>query len=317
MEHVGNRILVADDFERWRHFVSSLLKDAGWQVVGEVSDGLEAVQKTQQLQPDLVLLDIGFRTINGIEAARRILRLGPKPKILFLSVIDSLDIVREALKTGASGYVVKFDAERELVRAVEAVFQGKRFVSGRLKGLENTETPDCHAVQFYSDDEVLADRAAGFIGTALKSGNAAIVIATKPHRDALSQRLKAQGVDVDALVEQRACILVDAADMLSTFMARDWPNAALFFQGFRHLIESASKAATAEHPHVAVLGEAVALLYLNGKAPAAVRLEQLGNDLRKGFNVDILCAYPFSLRIQEDPNALRAICAEHTAVYWG
>jgi DNA-binding NarL/FixJ family response regulator len=134
--HVIIRILVADDFGSWRRFVSStiLLSCHEWRIVCEVSDGLEAVKKTEELQPDVVLLDVGLPRLNGIDAARQIFKIVPNSKILFLSASDSLEVVEEALNTGASGYVVKIDAGRELVRAVEAVVHGKRFVSSALEG---------------------------------------------------------------------------------------------------------------------------------------------------------------------------------------
>jgi DNA-binding NarL/FixJ family response regulator len=103
-------------------------------IVGEASDGLEAVQKAQELQPDLILLDIGLPMLNGIEAARRIRELSPKSKILYVSEDRSLDFVEEALRTGAAGYVVKSDAGSELLSAVDAVLLGKRFVSASLAG---------------------------------------------------------------------------------------------------------------------------------------------------------------------------------------
>jgi len=104
------------------------------QIICEVSDGLEAVQKAEELQPDLVLLDIGLPNLNGIEAARRIRELSPKSRILFVSEDRSWDIAGEALRTGANGYVVKSDAASELLPAVEAVLQGKQFVSSGLIG---------------------------------------------------------------------------------------------------------------------------------------------------------------------------------------
>jgi hypothetical protein len=112
-----------------------------------------------------------------------------------------------------------------------------------------------------------------------------------------------------------AYVSLDAAEVLSTFMVNGWPDAARFFEGFRNLVESASKVAKAKHPRVAICGEGVALLWAEGKTEAAMRLEQLGNDLARTYNADILCAYPFSLHIQEDELAFRAICAEHSAVY--
>lgn len=135
MRRVIIRILVADDFEPWRRTVSSMAeKESSWRVVDEASDGLEAVQKAQELQPDLILLDIGLPKLNGIEAARQIRKLAPSSKILFLSADNTPDTVRHALSTGANGYVLKSDAGSELVSAVEAVVQGKWFVSRRIEG---------------------------------------------------------------------------------------------------------------------------------------------------------------------------------------
>jgi DNA-binding NarL/FixJ family response regulator len=127
------RILVVDDHESWRRFVSTTLQNQPeLQIVGEVSDGLEAVQKAQELQPDLILLDIGLPTLNGIEAARRIRKVSPASRILFVSENRSADIAEEALSTGASGYVVKSDTGSELLPAVKAVLEGKRFISASL-----------------------------------------------------------------------------------------------------------------------------------------------------------------------------------------
>jgi DNA-binding NarL/FixJ family response regulator len=129
------RVLVVDDFEPWRHFLSSmLLERPELLVVGEASDGLEAVQKAVELKPDLILMDIGLPALNGIEAAEQILKVAPNSKILFVSAYTSSEIAERALDTGASGYVVKSDAAEELAKAVAAVVQGKRYISNSLKG---------------------------------------------------------------------------------------------------------------------------------------------------------------------------------------
>ena len=121
----------------WRRQVRSVLQARPeWQVISEASDGLEAVEKAQGLKPDLILLDIGLPKLNGIEAARRIQRLSPSSKIIFLSQYNHLDIVRAALSTGARGYVRKTDVDRELLPAMDAVLQGKQFVSSSLEGYE-------------------------------------------------------------------------------------------------------------------------------------------------------------------------------------
>jgi DNA-binding NarL/FixJ family response regulator len=131
------RVLVVDDYEPWHRFVSATLGSLSLseiQIVGRVSDGLEAVQQAQQLQPDLILMDIGLPTLNGIEAARQIRDISPNSKILFVSENRSRDIAEEALSTGAGGYVVKSDAQSELLPAVKAVLEGKRFISASLTG---------------------------------------------------------------------------------------------------------------------------------------------------------------------------------------
>jgi DNA-binding NarL/FixJ family response regulator len=123
------RVLLVEDFEPFRQFIHTTLQETELQVVGEAWDGLEAVQKAEELQPDLILLDIGLPFLNGIEAARQIRKLSPESKIIFVTQESSADIVEEALSSGAIGYVVKAEAASELLAAVEAVCQGRQFVS--------------------------------------------------------------------------------------------------------------------------------------------------------------------------------------------
>ena len=124
------RILVVEDFASFREFVcSTLAKNLELLVVGESCDGRDAVQKAKELKPDLILLDIGLPTLNGIEAARQIRELSPESKIIFVTQESSRDVVREALELGAQGYVFKTHAAKDLLAAVQAVVLGKQFVS--------------------------------------------------------------------------------------------------------------------------------------------------------------------------------------------
>ncbi len=127
------RILVVDDNAPFRQFIRSLLgMRAELQIVGEATDGLEAVRKAEELQPDLILLDVGLPYLNGFEAARRICKLALKSKIIFLSQESSADVVRGALSLGAKGYIAKANAASDLLAAVNAIVQGKQFVSPGL-----------------------------------------------------------------------------------------------------------------------------------------------------------------------------------------
>jgi len=127
------RILIADDHEVARKGIRSLLEDhAGWEVCGEARDGREAVEYAGKLKPDVLLLDIGMPNLNGLDAARQILATDPEARILILTVHDSEQTVREVLAVGARGFLLKSDAGRELVAAVEALQQRRTFFTSRV-----------------------------------------------------------------------------------------------------------------------------------------------------------------------------------------
>lgn len=147
MSHTLVRVLVVDDYEPWRQFLRSTLEQmAELLVIGEVSDGMKAVEQAAALQPELILLDIGLPTLDGIQAARQIRELAPQTVILFLTQDSSPDLVEEALRLG-SGYVLKVNAA-ELLTAITAVLHGIKFVSSTvakqrsaIQGTHNTK-PD-------------------------------------------------------------------------------------------------------------------------------------------------------------------------------
>jgi len=135
------RVLVVDDYEPFRQFLRSNLQPRPeLQIVGEASDGLEGVQKAEELRPDLILLDIGLPTLNGIEAAHRITRLVPAAKILFISQENDPDIVAKALSNGAKGHVHKQHAVTDLLPAIKAVLGGDRFSNTRFGRTSNPVT---------------------------------------------------------------------------------------------------------------------------------------------------------------------------------
>jgi DNA-binding NarL/FixJ family response regulator len=137
------RVLVVDDNEPFRRSICSQLESRpDLDVVGEASDGLEAVEKAEVLKPDLILLDIGLPSLNGIEAAQRISRLIPTASILFVSQISDADVVQEALSNGAKGYVWKQNAAIDLMLAIETVLRGANFVSSGIQVGNSGETED-------------------------------------------------------------------------------------------------------------------------------------------------------------------------------
>ena len=127
-------VLLVDDFEAMRQSVCSMLLESGkFQVIGQAADGLEAVQKAEELQPDLILLDIGLPNLNGIAAVPQIRKLAPKSKIVLLTQNTSPETVEAALSSGAHGYVVKWEAGKELFEALEAVHPGREIRESYFK----------------------------------------------------------------------------------------------------------------------------------------------------------------------------------------
>ena len=276
MDTTSVRVLVVDDYEPWHGFVSTTLrKEPELEIIGRVVDGLEAVQQAQQLQPELILLDIGLPTLNGIEAARQIRQVSPKSKILFISENRSPDIAEQALNTGASGYVVKSDAASELMPAVKAVLEGKRFVSASLTRRDSINPEDehiaeqarrervvapsqpqsvesnRHELRLYSDDAVFVDDFVHSIEAALDSGNAVVVIATELHRLNILQHLRADGVDIDAAVERKLYIPLDVSDSLSTIMGTS-TGGDRFAKGVPNAIVAALRTAKERYLHLAI-----------------------------------------------------------------
>jgi CheY-like chemotaxis protein len=141
-----SKILVVDDFKEFRQCVCLLLQErAELQIVGEAADGLEAVHKAEGLQPDLILLDIGLPSLNGLEAAKTIREVAPQARILFVSQESSTEVVEQTLTIGAQGYVQKSYAHRDLLPAIDSVLTGKRFVSGALERVSDEPRFDIFA----------------------------------------------------------------------------------------------------------------------------------------------------------------------------
>src|SRR5271154_4473811 len=130
------RILLADDHEIVRRGLRALLeKHEGWEVCGEAADGRDAIEQAVALKPDVVIVDIGMPNLNGLDTTRQLLQLDPHFKVIVLTITDSDQVIREALDAGARGFVLKSDAARDLVSAVEAL-QGKRmFFTSRVNDL--------------------------------------------------------------------------------------------------------------------------------------------------------------------------------------
>src|SRR6195256_5959392 len=130
------RILIADDHEVVRRGLCTLLQThEGWEVCGEAKDGRETVEKAKQVKPDVVILDVGMPNLNGLAATRQLMQENPQQKVIVLTIDDSDEVIREALDAGARGFVLKSDAARDLVAAVEALERNRMFFTPRVNDM--------------------------------------------------------------------------------------------------------------------------------------------------------------------------------------
>ncbi len=311
------RVLLVDDFEPFRRFLHLALRGMPeLTVVGEAADGLEAVQKAQDLQPDLILLDIGLPGMNGLAAAEQIRVLSPQSRILFISLESSFTAVRESFRVGGSGYIHKVSLQEDLAPAIEAVLSGRQFVSKDVDLSDATRPQSRHEVQFYSSDAVFLDAGARFISQALNENGAAIAATTRAHADSLLQRLKAESVDVDKIVHQGRYFWVDVEEMFCRMTINGKLEAQRINEVLEPFVTAAAKATGTQNPRVAIFGECAALLCVGGNAREALQMEKQGQPTAGVQQVDVMCAYPLSaFQSDEELSIYKSICESHTAVF--
>jgi hypothetical protein len=278
-------------------------------------------------------LDIGLPILNGTQAAKQISEFCPKSKILFLTGEYLPEIAEQLLNMGAHGYVLKSNASKELLPAIEAVLSGQRFVSSAIaartpaliesarshseharEAVANNEILNCHEALFCSDERALLDRVTVFIGNALKAGSAGVVLATGAHRDRLLSRLQGFGVHIPTAVEQGRYLAFDSEEALTAFMLNGVLDRDRFLNLFRTFITAARGSTNKPHSRIAVFGECVDLLWANGNAEAAIQMERVGNELTRQYEVNILCGYSLS-HGKMHPDIHRLICEQHSAVH--
>jgi signal transduction histidine kinase len=172
-----------------------------------------------------------------------------------------------------------------------------------------------HVVQFYSSDEFLVNELVRLVGNSLASGQSSIVIATKEHREHLNSCLKQQGLNLDVAVEEDRYIPLDAAETLSTFMVENQPDKHRFTEVLDRILLRVNRSASRRDLRLTVFGEMVALLWADGKIDAAIRLEQLWNELAERHDFSLTCAYPtrfFDRPEHADP--FLQVCAAHSTL---
>ncbi len=185
-------------------------------------------------------------------------------------------------------------------------------------GFSGDSVHHTHSVQFYGEDSVLLDGVSRFLGDSLEAGGSALVVATAAHREGLTQRLEASGLDIAAAIKQGRYIELDATETLSKFMLEGWPDPVRFAQAIGSIVARAKEASGGSSGRLAIFGEMVAILWAQGKFETAVQLEQLWNRLRQTHSFALRCAYPMAGFSREDHGeSFLKICSEHSHVIPG
>jgi DNA-binding NarL/FixJ family response regulator len=197
------RILVADDHAVVRRGVRALLESqADWQVCGEAATGREAVEQVKRLDPDIVLLDLSMPELNGLDATRRILRDSPRTQVLVLTMHHSEELAHQVMQAGAKGYVLKSDADRELIAAVESLQRRRAFLTPNLARPSSPGTDIPHQESVAGGWSELTPREREIVqlvaeGRSSKEVAAALTISVKTvesHRTNIMRKLRIRSV---------------------------------------------------------------------------------------------------------------------------
>ena len=310
------RVLVVEDHEPFRRVICELLQQrADLLIVGEAADGLDAISQAEALRPDVVMLDIGLPKLTGIEVAARIRAKVPGAKLILVTNESSLEVVEQAFRRGAHGYVYKPRVQRDVLAVLEAVIRGGRFVSGSLERIAQGDSLASHRhhVVFCSTDAILIGAFSRFIAGELGEGNAVVAVVTAAHERRLQSSLEASDVDVALAIRQQRYFPVNVSELLAKATVNGRPDPLRCLDVAGDLLTDVTRRATDRDARIAACGEGTSILWTHGHVEAAIQLEHLWDEIAMSRQIDILCVYPLAARDQSVP-AVRRLCAEHTAV---
>jgi CheY-like chemotaxis protein len=295
------KILIVDDENEFRSMLRNKLQDHGHEVC-EAPDGRTGIS----LQPvgafDIVLMDIDLPDISGFEVIRQMKKASTRENIIVVTGDHKIEFVKDVAEQLGARFT--FKKPLDVSKLVSMIQQ----VTDPLKPRERGETSRAfrHEVQFYPDDVFLIEAVSSFVKTSLYEGAMVIIIATEHHRKALQDL-----INFSYPIHESRAVFYDAEATLATFMRDDWPNKTLFTKEMGLILQQAALTGPAR-----VFGEMVAVLWAQGKLRAAIRLEELWNDLAREQEFTLLCGYPKSaFSNPKDNDLFLQVCRPHTHVH--
>ena len=308
-------VLLADDHPGFAASVSATL-EADFDVIGVAADGAQAIDIARRADPDLIVLDITMPGMDGFQVVRSLEQAGTRGRVVFLSMHDEDEYVREAFRCGGRGYVLKTRAGRDLVNALDHVHLGRVFVPSLSSLFLVSDGADGHAMQLVGDERAFLDGIATLFDLALQQGDATCVIGMDWFREGLSQRLRARGWVVDGPTKHPRYLAINTAEALDQLI-RSGTIEEDHVAGFVGEMER-YRLSAAEGParRLTICGDTSGRLLATGQPNAAVDLERNWSRLTKGLPFLTLCSYSAAASRHDGthPEAFQHVCAEHSAV---
>jgi len=307
------KVLLVDDHPDILKSTSRLLS-LDFEVVGTASDGYQAVDAAQRLDPDLITLDITMPGRDGFQTAQDLAQIGTRARILFLSMHESNDYVAEGFRSGGRGYVLKTRLHLDLANALQRVLAGQLFVPSLGSLLAIDENITGHAALFYDDDCGFVEGVSSLLSTSLRRGDVVAVTSTQRTRAGIAERLRADGWNVGESGEFGHYRATDTAAALSSVMTNGHPDAERIRERLVELERVRVMGPRGADTRMTFVGDMAALLVAEGNVEAALEMERVWNDLTSTLPFLTICAYPMSPFEGADGRVFPHLCAEHFAI---
>jgi CheY-like chemotaxis protein len=301
---------LADNHPQVLEIVARLLA-AEFDIVGAVADGRQALDLSVRLNPDVAVLDIGMPELDGFQTVRELRRLGSRVKVVLLTMYESDVYIAAAINSGAEGYVLKSGIYSNLISAIDHALDGRIFVPS-LTSLSNFGSG--HAVHFHGSNGYALDEVSRFVGGILRSEELMVVAVTEETRTGLAERLKKDGIDLDAKMSQGQYVVQDAAESVAKFMRNGRPDADLV-AGIAADLDRLRISARGPEARLTLFGEMAVILCRDGNYEAVAELEKMWSDLTRQLPIFTICSYPGECF--QDPKSYESftkVCAAHYAV---
>jgi CheY-like chemotaxis protein len=293
---------------------TSRLLSFDFDVVGTASDGLQAIEAAQRLDPDLIALDITMPGRDGFQTAQDLVQMGTRARIVFLTMHEADDYVAEAFRSGGRGYVLKTRLHLDLTRALQRVLAGQLYVPSIGSLLAIDENITGHAVLYRDDDRGFVDSISGLLSTSLRRRDVVAVASTQPIRAGIARRLRADGWNVGESGEFGHYRAIDAAAALASVMRNGHPDADLMRELVGGLERTRAMGPRGAESRLTFAGEIAAQLVAEGNVEGALEMEHIWNDLTSPLPFLTICSYPMSPLDGADERVFPHLCAEHFAV---